>query len=572
MLKNLRPKLLLALLLGFAASVQAEMFDGFVILKTEPVVKDFPLHTAAIKSNKLILEDFSTFVQELGGTVKKHYLSAFVGLHIEVDSADLDEIRADDRVKSVSPNSAVYIRDVANSWGVDRSDQRNLPLDNSYNVPSGGAGVHVYVVDTGVTTTHQEFTNIGDGFSAIANDPSTADCHGHGTHVAGTVAGKTVGIARKATIHPVRVLNCTGSGTLQGIADGIEWVIKNKKDPAVINMSLGGGANDAFDTATNNAIKAGITVVAAAGNSSDDACKYSPARVPGAVTVAASTKTDTQASFSSFGKCVDIYAPGEAINSASNTDNAGYRSFNGTSMAAPHVAGAAALILGNSPTLKPADVADKLIKDATPSKISNPGAGTPNLLLYVQAAATNSLKVSAGDDVLLKLPLDYTTLVGKVTSSSPLAWVKWKQLSGPALANDIRTKDAEYRLELSGLKVGSYVFELSASDGVTKASDEVNVTVTKQETALLPYVDAGEDITVKIPVGNIVLDGVCRDADGYCKEMTWLFKTKSLMKADYRGSKLILSNLDVGRYEFTLNCIDDQGNVNEDTVVVNVTN
>ncbi len=543
-----------------------------LIPETEPVVKDFPLHTAAIKSNKLILEDFSTFVQELGGTVKKHYLSAFVGLHIEVDSADLDEIRADDRVKSVSPNSAVYIRDVANSWGVDRSDQRNLPLDNSYNVPSGGAGVHVYVVDTGVTTTHQEFTNIGDGFSAIANDPSTADCHGHGTHVAGTVAGKTVGIARKATIHPVRVLNCTGSGTLQGIADGIEWVIKNKKDPAVINMSLGGGANDAFDTATNNAIKAGITVVAAAGNSSDDACKYSPARVPGAVTVAASTKTDTQASFSSFGKCVDIYAPGEAINSASNTDNAGYRSFNGTSMAAPHVAGAAALILGNSPTLKPADVADKLIKDATPSKISNPGAGTPNLLLYVQAAATNSLKVSAGDDVLLKLPLDYTTLVRKVTSSSPLAWVKWKQLSGPALANDIRTKDAEYRLELSGLKVGSYVFELSASDGVTKASDEVNVTVTKQETALLPYVDAGEDITVKIPVGNIVLDGVCRDADGYCKEMTWLFKTKSLMKADYRGSKLILSNLDVGRYEFTLNCIDDQGNVNEDTVVVNVTN
>lgn len=573
MMKNLQSKIFLTMILGFTTSVYAEMFDGFVVLKTEPVVRDFPLHTAAINDNKLILQDFSTFVEELGGKVKKHYLSAFVGLHIEVDTESLAEIKADFRVKSISPNIPVNIRDVANSWGVDRVDQRDLPLNNSYNVPQGGAGVHVYIVDTGVTTTHQEFTNIGDGFSSIANDPSTADCHGHGTHVAGTVAGKTVGVARQAIIHPVRVLNCQGSGTLQGIVDGLEWVIKNKKDPAVINMSLGGGANDAFDTATQNAINAGITVVVAAGNSSDDACKYSPARVPGAVTVAASTKTDTQASFSSFGKCVDIYAPGENINSASNTDNAGYKSFNGTSMASPHVAGGAALVLASSPTLKPKDVSDRLSMDATPNKISNPGALTPNRLLYVQSASSTDLKVSAGDDVLLKLPLNDTTLVGKVTTSGPLAWVRWKQISGPALATDSRLMGTEYRLELNDLKVGTYVFEFSASDGALKASDEVNVTVTQENGTLLPYVDAGEDITVRLPVENVVLDGVCRDADGFCKDMVWLWKRpKTAFKSDLRGNKLVLSNLDVGSYEFTLSCTDDMGNQNEDSVVLTVTN
>jgi hypothetical protein len=570
MIKNLLSKTFLLLL--SASSLSAEVFDGFVVLKAEPVVKDFPLYTDQINSNKWILDDFSTFVEGMGGKVKKHYLSAFVGLHVELDDANLDSLRADERVKSVSANIPVYLRDVANSWGVDRVDQRDLPLNNSYDIPAGGASVHVYVVDTGVTTTHQEFTNIGDGFSSIANEPSTADCHGHGTHVAGTIAGKTVGIARQSIIHPVRVLNCQGSGTLQGIIDGLEWVIKNKKDPAVINMSLGGGGNDAFDTATNNAIKAGITVVVAAGNSSDDSCKYSPARVPGAITVSASTKTDGQASFSSFGKCVDIYAPGENINSASNKDNKGYVSFNGTSMASPHVAGAAALELASSPTLKPQDVSDRLVKNATPNKILNPGALTPNLLLYVQSAPASNLKVSAGLDVLLKPPFTSTTLVGTIESSAPLTYARWKQISGPKLSLDLIPQGVEFHLELNDLEAGAYVFEFSASDGTNKASDEVNITVTKDNASLLPYVDAGEDKTVKIPVDKLVLDGICRDADGYCQDMIWIWKKRSIQAENLRGGKLVLSNLDVGRYEFTLSCTDNDGNQNEDTVVVTVTN
>lgn len=572
-MKILQSKVILTILLSFASLASAEKFDGFVVLKTEPVVKDFPLYTAQINENKFILEDFSTLVEELGGKVKKHYLSAFVGLHIEMDSSNLDALKADDRVKSISPNIMVNIRDIPNSWGIDRVDQRNLPLNNDYSIPAGGAGVHVYVVDTGVTTTHKEFTNIGDGFSAIANDPSTADCHGHGTHVAGTVAGKTVGVARQAVIHPVRVLNCQGSGTLQGIIDGIEWVIKNKKDPAVINMSLGGGANDAFDVSTSNAVKAGITVVVAAGNSSDDACNYSPARVPGAVTVAASTRVDAQASFSSFGKCVDIYAPGEGINSASNTDNAGYRVFNGTSMASPHVAGGAALILASNPTLKPQDVSDRLTQAATPNKITNPGVGTPNLLLYVASAPASSLKVSAGLDVLLNYPLNDTVLFGQVLSSGSVAWARWKQVSGPKMSTKTELMGVEYQLELNDLAPGNYVFEFSASDGAVKATDEVNVTVTGPSSNLLPYVDAGEDVTVRLPYDKVVLSGVCSDADGYCQDLAWQFKKPRVAQVEsLRGGKLVLSNFDVGRYEFTLVGIDDQGNQNEDTVVLNVTN
>lgn len=270
------------------------------------------------------------------------------------------------------------------TWGLDRIDQRNLPLSNSFTYNATGSGVTAYIIDTGIRFTHSQFGGRAvSGYDAV-DGGSADDCNGHGTHVAGTVGGSTYGVAKGVRLVAVRVLNCSGSGTTSGVIAGINWVTSNHAagQPAVANMSLGGGASSSLDSAVNNSINDGVTYAIAAGNSNANACSYSPARVANAITVGATTSTDTRASYSNFGTCLDIFAPGSSITSAWYTSNTATNTISGTSMATPHVAGVAALYLQGNPSASPATVRNALVNNATANVVKSPGSGSPNRLLF----------------------------------------------------------------------------------------------------------------------------------------------------------------------------------------------
>ncbi|WP_189335330.1 S8 family serine peptidase [Actinoplanes ianthinogenes] len=320
-----------------------------------------------------------------GGKVHHRFTAALHGYSADLTPAAAARLRRDPAVASVDVVRPVRISDTqaGAGWGLDRADQRALPLDGKYSWSGGGAGVTVYVVDTGVMTTHTEFQGRATAPISTVDDPfGTTDCNGHGTHVAGTVAGVTYGVAKKARVVGVRVLDCMGNGTDEGVAAGLDWVIANHvSGPAVVNLSLGGDPSPVLEQAVTNTIADGITVVAAAGNDSGDACQHSPARVPAAVTVGATAQDDTLAWFSNRGPCVDLLGPGDGILSATTWSDTASTTMSGTSMATPHVAGAAALLLGREPTLTPAVVAARLTSSATPGVLKGVPGDTPNLLV-----------------------------------------------------------------------------------------------------------------------------------------------------------------------------------------------
>jgi serine protease len=320
-----------------------------------------------------------------GLTVEMSYTHALPGFVVRASEKQLEKLLNDARVDFVEQDGYVSIGAVQNNatWGIDRVDQRNLPLSGTYEYLTTASNVHTYIIDTGVLGTHSEFSGrMGTGYTAISDGRGTTDCNGHGTHVAGTVAGTTYGIAKSARVYPVRVLGCNGSGTNSGVIAGMDWVAANHVKPAVANMSLGGGASTATDNAVTNMHNAGVVVVVAAGNDNGNACSYSPARAPLAITVGSTTNTDARSSFSNFGTCLDIFAPGSSITSAWHTSNSATNTISGTSMASPHVAGVAALYLANNPNATPAAVATALRNNATPNKVTGAGTGSPNYLLY----------------------------------------------------------------------------------------------------------------------------------------------------------------------------------------------
>ncbi len=324
-----------------------------------------------------------------GAKLLRSYENALRGFVVDADDRALAKLIADPRVAYVEEDGYVRINATQSgaTWGLDRVDQRNLPLSGTYTYDTTAAGVHAYIIDTGMLVTHSEYTGrVGNGFDAVGG--GTNDCNGHGTHVAGTVGGSTYGVAKGVTLHPVRVLDCGGSGTWAGVIAGIDWVAANRVLPAVANMSLGGGANASVDAAVANLSNAGVTVAVAAGNDASDACSFSPARAPSAITVGSTTSTDAASSFTNWGTCLDIFAPGSSITSAWHTSTTATNTISGTSMASPHVAGAAALYLASNPSASPATVRNAIVSNATPSKVTGiPGSGSPNLLLYTLGSA-----------------------------------------------------------------------------------------------------------------------------------------------------------------------------------------
>ncbi|MEU9733185.1 S8 family peptidase [Streptomyces sp. NPDC048002] len=325
-------------------------------------------------------------IKEYGGSVKKTFDKVLNGYTATLSAAEARRLAADPSVASVEQNQRVRLTDTTQTsapWGLDRIDQTSLPLSGTYTYPdTAGSGVTVYVIDTGVRITHSQISGRASyGYDAVDGDTSAGDGNGHGTHVATTIAGSTYGVAKKANIVAVRVLNNSGSGTTAGVIAGIEWVTENATGPAVANMSLGGSASTSLDTAVANSIASGVTYAVAAGNSAANASSYSPARVSTAITVGATTSTDAKASYSNYGSVLDIFAPGSSITAGWYTSDTATSTISGTSMASPHVAGAAAVYLANHTSSTPAQVASALIAGATTGKVTSAGTGSPNRLL-----------------------------------------------------------------------------------------------------------------------------------------------------------------------------------------------
>jgi subtilisin family serine protease len=327
------------------------------------------------------------------GQLRHTYGSAVRGFSVTLSEANARELAADPRVAFVEQDGRVRVSATQTNaeWGLDRIDQRALPLNGGYRYGPPTNNVSAYLIDTGILTTHTEFGGRArHGFDFVDGDGDATDCHGHGTHVAGTLGGATFGVAKDVTLYSLRVFDCTGTGTWAGVISAVDWVTANATKPAVANMSLSGGPSDALDAAVARSVAAGITYVVAAGNDNADACGTSPARVPGAITVGATTSTDSRASYSNYGACLDMFAPGSSVTSASSTGTSARATRSGTSMAAPHVAGAAALYLGANPLATPVEVAGALARAATRDIVTNPGAASPNMLLYVDGSASPS--------------------------------------------------------------------------------------------------------------------------------------------------------------------------------------
>ena len=491
-----------------------------------------------------------------GGAVRFRYSHALKGFAATLPGQALEAIRHNPNVSYVEADGILRVVGSPQlgppSWGQDRADQHRLPLDNSYSYDFGGTGVRAYIIDTGIRFTHQEYAGRAfSGYDFIDNDPDASDCHGHGTHVAGTVGGNTTGIAKNVTLIAVRVLDCGGSGSYSQVIAGVDWVTNDhttRGTPAVANMSLGGGSSSAVDQAVTNSIAAGIVYAVAAGNSNKDACTSSPASTPNALTVGATGSTDARASFSNYGSCVDLFAPGVGITSSTITGDNTYASWSGTSMATPHVAGVAALYLSANRSATPAQVEAAIKGGATADLVTDP-MGSPNLLLYSRIAPPPApdapavdLKVNGSDGPVGVASGSTVTLSwasSNVTSCS-VSPAGWTGTSGS---------------QSSGSLAGNTTYTVSCTGDKGTASDQVDVNIP-------PTADMkanGSDGPIAVSSGGEVT-------------LSWGSTNAASCKVSPLGwtgtSQTVLTTVG-GTVTFTVTCIGD-GGLATDQVVVSV--
>ena len=349
-----------------------------VVLEEDGVGAAGDVSAAAARAERVIM-------RTPAARLTRVYAHAITGFSAEMSEEEAVALSDDPEVRLVEEDSIVSASaaQTGATWGLDRIDQRNRPLNGAYTYTRTGSGVNAYVIDTGIRLTHAQFAGrTFAGFDSIGDGRNSNDCSGHGTHVAGTLGGSAHGVAKGVRLYAVRVLDCSGAGTTSDIIAGIDWVAANHEKPAVANMSLGGDASSAVESAVRNSIAAGITYVVAAGNAGADAAHYSPASLAEAITVGSTTSADARSSFSNHGSVVDIFAPGSGITSAWHTSDTATRTISGTSMASSHVAGVAARFLQGNPSASPTAVRDAIVNDGTLNRLSGLPAGTANRLLF----------------------------------------------------------------------------------------------------------------------------------------------------------------------------------------------
>jgi subtilisin family serine protease len=439
------------------------------------VLKD---NAASLASERSSLSRVSVVARDMATKHRtklvRSYSNVLRGFVARADDKGLARLLADPRVAYVQEDGVVSIAasQTNATWGIDRVDQRDLPLNQTYTYDTTASSVHAYIIDTGILASHSQFSGrLGTSYDAVTNGGNANDCQGHGTHVAGTVGGSTYGIAKEVKLHAVRVLDCNGSGSNSGVIAGMDWVASNHVKPAVANMSLGGSADQATDDAVNRLHNAGVTVVVAAGNDNSNACSYSPARAANAITVGSTTNTDARSSFSNYGSCLDIYAPGSNIVSAGISSSTATATLSGTSMASPHVAGVAALYLASNPSATPTQVRNALVDNATSGKVTNAGSGSPNKLLYSIFGTTNP-------------PGDYS-ISGTITTSAGTG------ISGVTVSNGTvtATTNSSGAYTLTGLSNATYTLTPSLS-GYTFSPASRSVTVNGANVAAVNFTGA----------------------------------------------------------------------------------
>jgi uncharacterized protein (TIGR03382 family) len=446
-----------------------------------------------------------------GAVVAARYYHAVRGFAATMTAADAAALAADPDVQYVEANGPVYGDEITTTdatWGIDRIDQPSLPLDTRFVALADGAGVTAFVVDSGIRATHDEFAGrLLPGFAGVADGEGTNDCHGHGTHVAGTVGGTVLGVAKQISIVPVRVFGCQNNGTLDVLLAGIDWVTANLDPESVVNMSLGAGASPTVDTAVRNLIGAGAIVVVSAGNNTTDACTQSPARVTEAITVAATDMNDARASFSNYGTCVDLFAPGVDIFAASNTgDNLGRR-YSGTSQAAPHVTGTAGLYLSTHPGTSQAQLAAAVVANATANQVTDL-QGSPNLMLSTKFVDTTAPTVA------ITSPTDGATVPAsfrvRATAADPNLATVSLRIDGAEVAAAPVSPSGTYDLAVPARGEGPHTIELVAVDlADLTTSRRIEVTVDGDAP---PLPDPGDDDDDDGQPGEIT--GGCSAAGG----------------------------------------------------------